>query len=245
MIRAILFDFGGTLDSDGIHWSEKFFDLYQKVGVGVDKVTYEKAYVAGEKRMARHPVAPSDSLHSTLRQQVTFQFEYLVQNGAISSGVAASLASRIAEEAYADVKQSIARVKPMLSTLSKTYQLGLVSNFAGNLVTVARELEIESLFQVIIDSAVVGVSKPDLQIFALAIKQLKIQGGEAVMVGDSYDRDIEPAKALDIRTVFLHSRSWKEPESTAKADYTIKSILELPQALKTLSSRSSETARRR
>ena len=34
-MKAILFDFGGTIDTDGVHWSEKYWDLYEQFSVGV------------------------------------------------------------------------------------------------------------------------------------------------------------------------------------------------------------------
>ncbi|MBI3765652.1 MAG: hypothetical protein HY277_04010, partial [Ignavibacteriales bacterium] len=36
-MKAVLFDFGGTIDTDGVHWSEKFWEYYQQFGVGVEK----------------------------------------------------------------------------------------------------------------------------------------------------------------------------------------------------------------
>ena len=35
MIRAILFDMGGTLDGDGVHWLDRFEILYARAGVAV------------------------------------------------------------------------------------------------------------------------------------------------------------------------------------------------------------------
>ncbi len=156
---------------------------------------------------------------------------FCLRPGHFLLSLSARLSARIAEEAYADVLESIQRVKPMLQELHQEYSLALVSNFGGNLETVVAELGIDSLFQAVIDSTVVGIAKPDPGIFALTLEQMGIRADEAVMVGDSYDRDIEPAKALGLATVFLHGRSWKQPVSTEKADHIIKSIFELPSVL--------------
>ncbi len=32
---SVLFDFGGTLDADGIPWKERFFRLYQAEGLAL------------------------------------------------------------------------------------------------------------------------------------------------------------------------------------------------------------------
>ena len=33
MISAFLFDFGGTLDADGLHWLDRFYTIYQDIGL--------------------------------------------------------------------------------------------------------------------------------------------------------------------------------------------------------------------
>ena len=61
-----------------------------------------------------------------------------------------------------------------------------------------------------IESAVVGVRKPDPQIFTLGVKALGIKPEEAVVVGDSYDKDIMPAKAAGCRAVWLKGEGWTD-----------------------------------
>ena len=39
-IRAILFDYGGTLDTLGVHWREKFWDAYLQAVVTILKSDY-------------------------------------------------------------------------------------------------------------------------------------------------------------------------------------------------------------
>ena len=36
-IKGIIFDYGGTLDTGGDHWSEVIWDAWQKAGVAADK----------------------------------------------------------------------------------------------------------------------------------------------------------------------------------------------------------------
>ena len=46
--KAILFDFGGTLDSDGIPWKERFYPLYHQVGIDWDLVSFERFFYASD-----------------------------------------------------------------------------------------------------------------------------------------------------------------------------------------------------
>jgi FMN hydrolase / 5-amino-6-(5-phospho-D-ribitylamino)uracil phosphatase len=235
MIAAILFDFGGTLDTDGIHWSEKFWDIYQAFGLPLAKADYEKAYVAAEQKIAHETISPMMTFRETLRLQTKYQIAHLIDNGILKRDKApVELDSRLADRCYDEVLRNIRQIRPLLDALKSSYFFGLVSNFTGNLTTVCAELGIDSYFPLIIDSAVVGVSKPDPEIFRIAVHRSGFAASDCVVVGDSYERDIVPGKLAGCRTIWLHGRSWKEPEKTDQADYTINSIMELPAALEML-----------
>ena len=44
MIRAILFDMGGTLDGDGQHWQDRFIALYRSFGIELPRQTIGDAF---------------------------------------------------------------------------------------------------------------------------------------------------------------------------------------------------------
>lgn len=89
--------------------------------------------------------------------------------------------------------------------------LAIVSNSTG---TVEQELAELGICQtgpgggtevgVVIDSAVVGVEKPDPRIFALALDRLGLAGNDGVVhVGDTVRFDVHGARAAGIRPVHL------------------------------------------
>ena len=47
-LKAILFDFGGTLDSDGIPWKERFYPLYLQEGVDWDFPSFERFFFTSD-----------------------------------------------------------------------------------------------------------------------------------------------------------------------------------------------------
>lgn len=59
------------------------------------------------------------------------------------------------------------------------------------------------LFDLLIDSHLVGCRKPDPAIFRLALGRLGVEAGEAVFVGDSYAHDALAARAAGLRAVLL------------------------------------------
>ncbi|MBI1929962.1 HAD family hydrolase [Candidatus Poribacteria bacterium] len=231
-MKALLFDFGGTLDTDGIHWSLKFWDVYQRLGVHISQQEFRGAYLAAESHIAGD-VKREDTLLHTLEKQVCFQFAWLKHNTEMSSPALSDERSlHIAAACYKDVQQTIRRARGMLEALRSTYLLGLVSNFYGNLETVCRELNIYALFGAIIDSTIVGIRKPNPQIFQIATQELGIAPSEATVIGDSYERDIVPAKSLGCSTIWLHGKSWSEPQETSQADHIIHTLDDLREFLK-------------
>ena len=55
-----------------------------------------------------------------------------------------------------------------------------------------------------------GIMKPNPEFYLTALRAMGIRPDQAVMVGDTYVNDIEPAAALGIRTVWILHRAEKE-----------------------------------
>ncbi|HNQ59698.1 MAG TPA: HAD family hydrolase [Bacteroidales bacterium] len=226
-IKAILFDFGGTLDTDGVHWSEKFWEAYTSAGIPVDKSEYEKAFIEAGDHLVSVIIQPHFGFKDTLAAQIELQLRYLESNHNLPPVEHYKYKNAILEYSYKEASKTLEKSNQIISKLAQDYLLGVVSNFYGNMDTVLKEFHLIEYFQIVIDSARVGVRKPSPDIFRLAIHQLRVPAGNTVVVGDSYDRDIVPAKQCGCITVWLEGRSWKKEEGGKQADYAIHSLKEL------------------
>ena len=90
-----------------------------------------------------------------------------------------------------------------------------------------KDFRLDAYFPLLIESATVGVRKPDPQIFRLGINALKIPAAHIAVIGDSYDKDIVPAAAVGCRTVWLKNIGWKEYAGNETADAVISDFSEL------------------
>lgn len=224
-MEAILFDFGGTLDTNGIHWSEKFWDLYELFGITVSKCQYEEAYRYSEKLIAER-TKPGDDMWTMISNQIQFQFNYLRDSDYYKPNDLP--VKDMISYCRWDILKQINRSKRVLQLLKSDYRLGLVSNFTGNLKAVVECLSIDEYFDVIADSHILNIPKPDPRIFMYALKKLKAAPENVFMIGDSYDRDIQPAKSIGCSTIWLDVKSWKTNESTTSADFIIRDLKEVP-----------------
>ena len=196
MIKGILIDFGGTIDSDGIHWFDAFSAAYAMV-VDVPKELLWDAYVHTERTLGRNPIIkPTDTFCKTLQTKVALQTEYLQ-----SKGITITAQDTILDTCYNKVVKHISIVsKPVLEKLHAKYPMVLVTNFYGNMHTVLKEFGLDHLFKDVIESSVVGVRKPDSEIFRLGVAALGLAPAETVMIGDSLEKDILPAQSIGCHT---------------------------------------------
>lgn len=222
---AYLLDFGGTIDTDGIHWGQMFWNAYQRHGIPVTEAQFREAYVHAERTLGKNPIIKPDfTFRHTWEEKLRLQFDYLLQTKALAweKIQVTQVQESLADELYEHVCQTIAQNRLILQALSEQHKLALVTNFYGNMATVLKEFQLDEFFESVTESAVAGVRKPDPQIFILAAQRLGIQPSEAVVVGDSYDKDIQPAKQAGFHTVWLKGEGWTEvPADTSAADRII------------------------
>ena len=104
-------------------------------------------------------------------------------------------------------------VKPVLKKLKNKYKLGLISN-TNTFGVKTFPLEMKKLFDVIVFSYKVGMMKPEYNIFLYALEKLNVKPEECVMVGDSVNDDMLPARKLGMKTVLIkrNIRIYFEPK---------------------------------
>ena len=169
-IKGIIFDYGGTIDSNGMHWAEVIWRAYQANRVPVEKEIFRNAYVHGERTMGKNPIVqPHHNFLDMLRLKMGLQLDWLRTNGYLPDTTDPASQESLAQWCYAYARQSIERAKLILRALANRYPMVLVSNFYGNIETVLSDFGLDGLFQSIVESAVVGVRKPDPAIFQLGV----------------------------------------------------------------------------
>jgi putative hydrolase of the HAD superfamily len=227
-IKGIIFDYGGTLDTNGVHW----FHIFRKVyAVHLPQITEERlreAYVYGERYLATHRlIEPADDFLAMLRKKVAIQLSALgVEDEALTK--------RIATACDDIVRTQMEATREVLDALAMRYPMVLVSNFYGNIQAVLASYGLDGYFKEIVESAVVGIRKPNPQIFALGVEALAMQPEEVVVVGDSYGKDMAPAHSIGCHTVWLKGQGWDatdEPADTSCADVVIDELGQLLQIL--------------
>ena len=218
-IRALLFDFGGTLDGNGIHWRDRTYNFLQKMYPEVDRETFDRVDRAAVDGLIGSGKGPKLTLRETMDVIATGIYEGL--------GLDSDIKDRYVDFFCEGAQVSLERNRRWLITLRDRYQLGVISNNFGNTQGWCDEYNLSPLLNIVIDSTVVGISKPDAGIFHAALTGLSVSPEVSVYAGDTYSDDVVGAKGVGMWTAWLVGEEDKECPDASLVDVELTTLQEL------------------
>ena len=225
MIRAILFDMGGTLDGDGQHWLERFIALYRNFGVDLPRETLRGAFDEAERQSTRNEEIASADFRRMIELYVRWQLAHLAVN---RPGLEQHLVDGFKEPVR---KAAAANVGLLAELAERGFDLGVVSNGCGNVDALCADFGYTPFLSVIVDSRRVGICKPDPAIFSFAAERLGRAPETILMVGDSFERDIVPAKQIGMKTAWLEGAQSRPCPDPSVVDLRLQRLADLPGML--------------
>lgn len=220
-LEAVLLDAGGTL----VHPDHEFIlDRLAAAGVSADVEAYAAARrhaqtVAGEILRSADPGTDETRARAWFIALLTHLGCPVHRMPALGQAI-----RQRHEEGRLWVRP-VEGTREMLEGLrSAGLRLGVISNADGRVAEYLETAGLAECFEVIIDSAIVGVEKPDPRIFEIACERMDVAPDEVIYVGDTYEVDVVGARAAGIRAVLLVD----EPREDVAC---IAAITDLPLAL--------------
>jgi FMN phosphatase YigB (HAD superfamily) len=232
-IQTVLFDFGGTLDSDGVAWKERFYALYQSEGLDLSADAFAPAFYAADDALVG-ALAPTTGLEETVDALTTKLVAELARRGGGTGHGKTDRArgQRVSSRFLSDMSFAFARNRPVLEALGERYRLGVVSNFYGNLEAACESSGLGRLFGVMADSQRVGAEKPEPAIFQVALTALQAAPETTVMVGDSLRRDYEGACRSGMGFIWIAPEDVQATERNGAENRSVlATVTELPDLL--------------
>ena len=240
-LKAIFFDFGGTLDlypdvpEESAAAAGKMLDLLESAGLDMkNRFSNEEFYhfvrdknreykkwkeetliELPEKKVWKDYILYNESKKELLDCNTVRELTYLMDNGFHSR--------RVRPEA----KETLVILK----------QYGLVMGIISNVLSslqVPRDLErygLADFFNPVITSADFGRIKPHSSIFSHAVESAGLEAAECVYVGNSPVNDIQGAKDAGFKAAVLinyEHTPLRDKKTLVKPDYYIENLLELP-----------------
>ena len=219
MTKGYIFDYGGTLDTGGCHWGRLIWKAYRRQDVPVTEERFREAYVFAERQLGRNPIVkPHFTFRQTLAEKLHIEMEYIdaLQPQQPVSGWFEQVHNVLYENTVAETSKSVEALRRLKA---RGVPMVLVSNFYGNINTVLEEFGFQGLFDSIVESAVVGVRKPDPRIFSFGVEALGLDAPDVTVVGDSYDKDIVPAKRIGCQTVWIKGEQWNREDDHVNREF--------------------------
>jgi len=203
MIRGVFFDAGNTVVFPD-------YDIYRDIalaagaGAGVrldDVVTAEaRARTAFERAVAE------SSNGGVIRYWSVYYTPFYERLGVPADALAGAIERTRAanDEGLGIWKVPVEGLEDTVGALRRRgLAVGIVSNSDGRLERRLGEIGIRDHFDFVIDSAVVGVSKPDPGIFRMALGRAGLGAADVVYVGDYYEVDVVGARAAGMAPVLF------------------------------------------
>jgi putative hydrolase of the HAD superfamily len=219
---AVLFDIGGPLDME-FAW-EIAVDGAIVAACAAEHIPVDEALLAAASERAVAAFAPD---------------AYAAMIDDLCGGDSAT-AMRVGQRVQAmvgglDVFQLRPGIAELLARLAgQGLKLGVVANQPADAIERMRRAGIAHVFSHYALSGLVGLRKPDPEIFLDAARALGVPPARCIMVGDRIDNDIAPAKTVGMATIRFragrHAR--QRPRSRAETpDAEVVDVLELEAAI--------------
>jgi putative hydrolase of the HAD superfamily len=191
LITAVVCDFGGVLTSPLM---DAFLAFQEESGIPLEAL-YGALGVLAE-RTGAHP------LYELEKGRIT-EHEFLE---AIAAELTAALGRKIdmhgfGEAYFAGLRPNQPMIELMRALRAERYRMALCTNNVREWEPRWRAmLPVDEIFELVVDSAYVGVRKPEPEIYQITLDRLGVPAGQALFI-DDVDVNCDGARAAGMRAV--------------------------------------------
>ncbi len=246
MIRAVLFDLGGTLHTScsppgrDVWFARRLIERLGDYGVDLGTTAEELA-----SRLAENGEIYKHKTEQTLRELPPAEIWSDWYLGGY--GVDRALLEPIAEELsflYDYERLRLMRREGLRETMEALRAMGLRLGIISNIISTSlvphllREYGVEQYMECQVMSSTCGIRKPSPEIFRIAEREMGLGPDELAYVGDTVSRDVLGARSagwrlmIQIRNPAVAHRDKGLEGSGYRPDYLIDSLPEIPDIIR-------------
>jgi len=242
-IQGVIFDLGGTLMALDGDWEEVWAQnaanlvaFLQAEGLELEAQTFGQEFRSQRERA--HAIARATRVEYLARRSLKETLLALgyphLDGDLLAKGV--EVLFRYEEARWTAFPDALATLEALQGA---GYRLGLVSNASDDafIQRLVRRLGFEPYLRPALNSAAVGICKPDPRLFQLVLEEWHLEPGAVVMVGDTLEADILGAQLAGMHSVL--ARMDENPDNgqwrgRITPDATIEALAQLPSLLAAL-----------
>lgn len=197
-VRAVLFDAGGTL----IHVDGE--RVCRAAGVPFDRAGFRRAEAAAFAAVRAFVLERPDSRDA---ERIPMYFDTLLSGLGLEDAAARRLAAgEVAREHRRSniwSRRAEGSVETLDSLRRRGYRIAVVSNADGRVRGLLEAAGLTAHLEFVVDSAEVGIEKPDPRIFHAATDRLGLAPAACAYVGDIYEIDVVGAERAGLSPVLI------------------------------------------
>lgn len=211
MIKVVFFDFYNTLVQFWPPLDQIQQAACREFGLSVSEAGIKRGYAVADVYFNRENELRPLALRSEGdRLEFFTRYEQMIlENAGLS--VSLDLARRVWQMA-GSVPKDFMPFDDSIPALSKLqaegYRLGVISNLRSDMAQLCQRLGMAKYLDYFVNSAEVGVEKPNPEIFLAALEQATVAPEETVHVGDQHRSDVLGARAVGINPVLIDRGGW-------------------------------------
>ena len=218
--RAVLFDAGNTLIA---------LD-YERLASGVSRAVGREVSSERLRSGSAEAAGALERATGTDRERAAAYLESLFLLSGVRADELESVRAevvRLHRERHLWIGVEPGTVDALDELRRRGLRLGVVSNSDGKVAEALAAAGLRQHFEVVVDSTLAGVEKPDPRIFAVALETMGIDAAETVYVGDVYEVDVVGARRAGLFPVLLDAGGARHRDDVS----IIASLSELPGLL--------------
>jgi len=233
MIKAVVFDYGGTLVRPSKPWDEvrprAILSSYRYLRRNGLKMPHDEYLAINESVFGRYA-----ELEALERRDVSDRLKYLDVVAQLFPSMSKAKMRELAigatdsfwlvANANFDLRPDAKKCLDELESMG--IRLGMISNHhdSSSLMKSLRAYGLAPRFNPIVVSEKVNVRKPDPAIFRLCLSAMKVRPRQAIYVGDAPQFDVVGARSTGMSSVLIGNKGGDGPEP----DFTVQHMKEIP-----------------
>ena len=194
MIKAIVFDYDGTLSNGVLFDYEALYDYFKRYFSDMGEMEYE----------AMIQDLNNSKIHSCGPQNFRYRCHQYLEKYQITEEMIVNLEAYWETEAFKFAKLRD-NALDVVKELRKKYKIGICTN--GGALRQHRKIEIcglEPYIDSLTISAEVGAHKPNIKMYQDVIDKLHVEFNECVYIGDSFSGDVYGAYKCGMYPVWFN-----------------------------------------
>jgi epoxide hydrolase-like predicted phosphatase len=194
-VRAVISDFGGVLTSPLL---DSFLAFQDSSGISLEQLGQAMGAVA--ERTGANPLFELETGRMTeaaFLRALEVELSKLLERAVELHG--------FGERYFEHLHPNTVLIDYMCALRGRGYKLAICTNNVREWEPLWRaKLPVDEIFEVVVDSAFVGVRKPERQIYELTLERLGVSAAEALLV-DDIEINCDAARQLGMRAVWFRS----------------------------------------